>query len=98
MIEFNIKECFVCDFCRNVCKGPCDKHLIDAENGIITDENRDIVGRKNRIKCLGRFCPNPCEHQDLTQYEGVDLTPFLSEIKYLGQKVNDMIEENKKIV
>ena len=95
MKEFKIKECFVCDFCRNICKAPCDQHLRDALEGKVYDENRDIIGRKFRIKCLGRFCDNPCEYQDLTQYKDVDLTPFIGVIKFLGTKCNDLIQKEK---
>lgn len=93
MIEFKVKEVFVCDFCRNKCAGPCDELLQQIENGIVTDENKDLIGRKHRIKCLGRFCDKPCECQDVTQYADVDLTPFLEEIKFLGNKVNELLEK-----
>ncbi len=92
----DINGCFVCDFCRNICKGPCDTHLLEIAQGKITDENKDLAGRKQRIKCLGRFCEHPCEYQDLSQYEGVDLTPFLNEIRYLVGMVNSLLMENKE--
>ena len=92
-MEISIKDCFVCEFCRNICKGPCDGLLRQIEEGNITEENKDLVGRKHRIKCLGRFCDKPCKYQDLSQYEGVDLTPFIEEIKYLGNMCNELIME-----
>ena len=95
MVDFRIKDAFVCEFCRNVCKGPCSSLLDQIAEGNITDENRDLIGRKHKIKCLGRFCDNPCKYQDLTAYEGVDLTPFLDLIKFLGNKCNELLTKDE---
>ena len=92
----SIKDCFVCEFCRNVCKGPCDELLQQIGRGEITEENKDLIGRKHRIKCLGKYCDNPCEYQDLSAYEGVDISPFIEEIKFLLNEVNKLIEEKNK--
>ena len=91
MVEFKLKEAFVCDFCRNICEGPCSELLDQIAAGNITEENKDLVGRKHKIKCLGRFCDKPCQYRDLTAYENVDLTPFLEEIRFLGNKCNELL-------
>ena len=96
MVDYMLSGSFICNRCRNLCKGPCDGHIQEVLAGHITEENKDLVGRKQRIVCLGKYCENPCSEQDLTQYADVDLTPFLNLIKYLGNKCNELIEENNK--
>lgn len=97
MVKFNLKDAFVCEFCRNICDGNCSELLDQIAAGNINDGNRDLIGRKHKIKCLGRFCDKPCKRQDLSSYENVDLTPFLDLIKYLGNTVNELIEENNRL-
>ena len=94
-MKFNIKDCFVCEFCRNICEGTCNEQLEEIKKGIITKENKDLIGRKYQIKCLGRFCDRPCKLQDLSSYENVDLSPFIGLINYLGNKCNELIYESK---
>ncbi len=95
-MDYSLNESFICNRCRNLCKGPCDGLVQEIMEGHITAENQDLVGRKQRIVCLGKYCENPCSEQDLTQYSEVDLTPFLNLIKYLGNKCNELIEEKNK--
>ena len=94
---FNVKDCFVCEFCRNICEGNCSELLDQIAAGNITEENKDLVDRKQKIKCLGRFCDRPCKYQDLTAYENVDLTPFLRLIRYLGAKSNELIWDKNEL-
>ena len=93
--KFRIKDAFVCEFCRNICDANCSELLDQIAAGKVTDENKDLIGRKHKIKCLGRFCETPCEYQDLTAYENVDLTPFIDLIKFLGNKCNDLLIEDE---
>lgn len=94
-MDYSLNGSFVCEKCRKICGGPCDAQLQEIEKGIITEENMDLVGRKQRIKCLGKWCEHPCEYQDLTQYADVDLTPFVNLIKYLGNKCNSLLINKK---
>lgn len=90
--EFKLRDMFVCDFCRQICKGGCNEDLVRLEKGIIDDTNRDLIGfRKQRIKCLGEFCDKPCE---LNQKEAIlDSKILVNAIMYLGNKVNQLIKE-----
>ena len=82
MPEFSLKECFVCEFCRQICQGPCDADLQRLEEGIVDDANRDLAGgRKQRIKCLGKYCDKPCQFQDLEAT--IDPQVLINTIKFL---------------
>lgn len=91
---FNIKGCFICNFCRNICEGKCDEDLKRLESGIIDDKNRDLEnGRKQRIDCLGKFCDQPCGLQDENATPEVET--LIRTIKFLGEKCNELIKENE---
>jgi hypothetical protein len=60
-------------------------------------ENKDLLGRKQIIHCLGKYCDNPCELQreEYTPFSPEDgIEPLIGLIKWMGKKVNNMIEEN----
>ena len=99
--KFVLKECFICNFCRNICEGKCEIDLINAKNGNITDKNRDLVGpngtfRKQRINCLGKYCDRPCKYQDLNAE--VDIQALIDMIKYLGNKCEELIFRGKSLM
>lgn len=99
--KFVLKECFICNFCRNICEGNCEIDLINAKNGNITDKNRDLVGpngtfRKQRINCLGKYCDRPCKYQDLNAE--VDVQALIDMIKYLGNKCEELISRGKSLM
>ena len=89
--KFYIKDAFVCNHCRTVCKGTCSKELEEIEKGI--RENDDLFPRKQLIGCLGKYCDKPCHlrknDSDLTIEHLLRLT------KYLGDKLNETLSTNK---
>jgi hypothetical protein len=55
------------------------------------------LGRKQIIHCLGKYCDNPCELQreEYTPFNPEDgVEPLIGLIKWMGNKINNMIEEN----
>lgn len=106
MTEVKVKDMFICDFCRNICGGGCHEQLQNIQNGVWKEgdegyeKNKDLIGRKNIIHCLGKYCDRPCEYQrgDYTPYKEEDgLKPLMSAIKYLIGKCNELIEENNNL-
>lgn len=92
---------FICDRCRNVCKGGCHEKLTEILNGNLEhyEENKDLVGRKQIIHCLGKYCDNPCDLQreDFTPFKEEDeLNALFGLIDWMGNKIHKMIEENNK--
>jgi hypothetical protein len=60
-------------------------------------ENKDLLGRKQIIRCLGKYCDQPCELQreEYTPFNPEDgIDPLIGLIKWMGKKINNMIEEN----
>lgn len=93
MVKFSLKECFVCEFCRQICQGPCDDDLARLEQNIIDDKNKDLVGgRKQRVKCLGKYCDRPCQLQDLNAEVNPQI--LINVINYLGQRLNNYLTSN----
>ena len=106
MKEFRIKDCFICNFCRNICQGNCFDQLIRIKNGTVKEnteeyeKNEDLIGRKNIIECLGPYCDRPCKLQknEFTPFGNEDgLKPLFEAISFLGEKVNNLIEENNRL-
>lgn len=103
MSEFKIKDCFICNFCREVCKGGCNeiKELILSgkikKDDQLYKENIDLASdRKQIIDCLGKYCDKPCKYQNMEANPPIEI--LIKTIKYLGSKCNKLIEEkNKKI-
>lgn len=97
----NIKHCFLCEFCRNICEGRCFEHLVALKSGEIKEgteeyeEWKDLLGgRKNIIKCLGPYCPTPCKFQEkeYTPYRKEDgIQPLLDCIQFLLKKDNSLL-------
>lgn len=96
----NIKGLFICDFCRNICDGNCHELLtrIQEENPTVDSElwkeGGDLVGRKQIITCLGPYCQTPCKYQreKFTPYKENDgIEPLISSLKYLVEKLNDIL-------
>ena len=102
--EFKIKDCFLCDFCRNICDGNCSEIKSKIVNGEIKpgteeyEKNKDLVcDRKQIIGCLGKFCDKKCKFNKEERYKDIDVGIFINTIKYLGNKVNELIEENNEL-
>ena len=99
---FLVKECFLCEFCRKICSAKCHEQLENIQNGVWKpgdkeyEENKDLIGRKHIITCLGPYCDKPCKYQqlDYLPYKESDkLKPLFETIKFLGNKVNELIAE-----
>lgn len=91
-MDYKIKDSFICNYCRNICGG-CNEDLERLHNGIVDEKNKDLVGRKHEIQCLGKWCDNPCELQDMDAIP--DTEALINCIKFLGGKVNSLIEEHR---
>ena len=87
-MEFKLKECFICNFCKTIC-GACNDDLERLKQGTIDDKNRDLIGRKQEIDCLGKYCDKPCKLQDLSAVP--DTQTLINTIMFLGNKVNELL-------
>ena len=101
-MKYEINGSFICDKCRTKCKGGCHEKLMELKNGDLTHykENKDLLGRKQIIHCLGKYCDNPCELQrdNYTPYNEEDgIEPLIGLIKWMGKKTHELIEENNKL-
>ena len=99
-MKYKIKGSFICDKCRNKCKGGCHEKLMELKNGDLThyNENKDLIGRKQIIHCLGKYCDEPCEFQreEFTPFNEEDgVEPLMDLIKWMGDKINTLIIEKK---
>lgn len=93
---FKLKEMFLCNFCESICKGPCIDDLNRLRKGTIDEKNKDLIGnRKQRIKCLGRWCDKPCNLQEINAIPSTDV--LVNTTLFLGKTVNKLIEENNAI-
>ncbi len=101
----SIKHAFICDFCREKCKGSCFEQLMAIKNHKVKpgdkeyELNKDLVGRKHIIHCLGKYCDSPCELQkeEYTPYNEDDgLTPLIEALKYMVCKCNELIIKKEK--
>ena len=102
MAQFKLKDCFICNFCRNICEGKCHELKVAHINKEITekDSNFDadfLTDRKQIINCLGDRCDRPCKLQDKYGFQTLDKDVLLNTIKFLGNRVNQLIEENNKL-
>jgi hypothetical protein len=98
MVEYKINGSFICDRCREICKGGCHEKLMELYSGDITNykENKDLLGRKQIIHCLGKYCSNPCRLQrdkytPFNEEDGIE--PLIGLINWLGNKIHKMLEE-----
>ena len=94
--EYKINGSFICDRCRNICEGTCHEKLMAILNGDLShyEENKDLIGRKQIIHCLGKYCNNPCKFQreDYTPFNEEDgVKPLIELIKYMGKRLNDLL-------
>lgn len=96
MEEFKVKECFICDYCREICDGNCNeikKMLLSgkvAKGDKFYKDNIDLAdNRKQFIHCLGKYCDKPCDLQDINAEPPIEV--LIKTIKYLGNKCNDLI-------
>lgn len=100
-MEFKIKDCYICDFCRKQCQGTCDtlKRIISngGTSGNIEDDNDFKSDRKQIISCLGKYCDRKCKFNREDAYLENNPQIWFNTIKYLGNKVNELIEENNKL-
>ena len=97
-MEYKINGSFICDRCRTKCSGGCHEKLMALKNGDIThyNEDKDLLGRKQIVHCLGPYCDSPCELQrdKYTPFDEEDgIEPLIDLIKWLGNKVNTLIEQ-----
>lgn len=90
--KFYLKDCFICRFCREVCKG-CVEDMERLSKGIVDDGNRDLVGRKQAIECLGKYCDKPCS----LQKKDIDVDPqiLVNTIMFLGTELNKQLVKGK---
>ena len=94
-----------CDNCRVNCNGNCHEKLTAILDGTAVpgtpdyENNKDLLGRKQIIHCLGPYCDDPCElnRTEYTPFNEEDgLNPLINAIKYLGNVVNDRISEENR--
>ena len=100
MIPYQIHGSFICDKCRNICKGGCHEKLTAILDGDMAnyEENKDLVGRKQIIHCLGKYCDSPCklQREDFTPFRDEDgIQPLIDLIKWMGQRLHDSIEKKR---
>ena len=105
MATYSIKDSFICEHCRKECHGKCHVQLTAIMDGTYKpgdeeyEANKDLIGRKQIIRCLGPHCDKPCRHKldEFTPYKESDgIEPLINLIKYLGNEVNKLIEEKHK--
>lgn len=96
----SIKHAFICDFCREKCAGTCFEELMAIKNNNVKpgskeyEKSKDLVGRKQIIHCLGKYCDSPCnlQKEDFTPYNKEDgLTPLFDALKYMICKYNELV-------
>lgn len=92
-MQFYLKDCFICNFCKNVC-GACIEDIERIKNGVIDEKNKDLVGRKQEIECLGKYCDKPCEFQNLDAIPNTEV--LINEIMFLGNKINEFLEKSNE--
>lgn len=97
-MEYINRGSFICDNCREVCKGGCHEKLSDIIKGNLKhyEENKDLIGRKQIIHCLGKYCESPCHLQrdEYTPFNEEDgLKPLFALIKWLGTELNNRFKE-----
>ena len=94
---------FICDRCRTLCKGGCHEKLSELLGGNLEHykENKDLLGRKQIIHCLGKYCDKPCklqraEYTPFNEEDGVE--PLIELIGWMGNKLNNLlVKENVKV-
>lgn len=96
MKDFKVKDCFICNFCRNICSGQCNDIKEALMSGKIAKDDKFYIDnidlttdRKQIINCLGIYCDKPCRLQDKTATPPIDV--LIKAIKYLGNKCNELI-------
>ena len=90
------RHSFICDFCREECNGKCHEKLMDILNGNLEhyEENKDLIGRKQIIHCLGPYCEHPCHRQKekFTPYNESDgLSALFNLINWMGGELNKLL-------
>lgn len=92
---------FICDFCREECGGGCHEKLTELLNGNMDnyEENKDLLGRKQIIHCLGPYCDVPCSRQKekFTPYNEDDgLDAVFGLISWMGENLNEFFTKGKR--
>ena len=100
-MEYINNGSFICDRCRRFCKGGCHEKLTELINGDLTHykENKDLIGRKQIIHCLGKYCDKPCklQREDYTPFNEEDgIKPLIDLIGWMGKKLNSLVEEKNE--
>ena len=81
MTEFKVKDCFICNFCRNICNGGCNEIKERLLSGNV---DKDSQFYKDNIDL----------YQNKDSKPPIDV--LIKAIKYLGNKCNDLIEKYDK--
>ncbi len=106
MEEYKIRGSFICDNCRNICKGGCHEELFEILYGNVNEgseeyeRGKDLIGRKQIVTCLGKYCDQKCKYNrdDYTPFKEDDgLKPLFNLIKWMGNRLHDVIEENERL-
>lgn len=88
-----IKGFFICDFCRNICEGKCFEQLKAINDGTVKEgdeeyeKNKDLIGRKHIITCLGKYCDRPCK------YQKQEYTPFNEKDDNIAALYDELINQ-----
>lgn len=93
MVDFKLKEAFVCHQCQTKC-GFCVPDLEKIERSE-EPEDKELFPRKQLIDCLGPYCDKPCEYQKETS--DLSLEKCINLIMWLGNKCNNLIDEKYKL-
>ncbi len=97
---------FICDRCREICKGGCFEQLKAVLDGEVKEGSeeyekaKDLIGRKQIIHCLGKYCDTPCKlnREEYTPFEEDDeLTPLFNLIEWMGNRLHELIKENNEL-
>lgn len=84
-----------------MCDGGCHEKLSRILDGTAMpgsgeyEENRDLIGRKQIITCLGPYCDDPCgfQRERFTPYGDSDgIGELIGLVKYLGDRVHGLLE------
>ena len=97
---FYLKDCYICNYCKNICKGPCNDLKEKINSGELKpgmkeyEDNIDLAtDRKQIIDCLGPLCDKPCKFRK--KECTVSKETLAKTILFLGEKLNSELIKNK---
>ena len=81
--DYNPRGLFICENCRNICKGTCHEEMLECfKEGKMPKDDPYFFPRKQIITCLGPFCKSPCKYQqketDLTIEQAMNIIKFFA--------------------